>query len=649
MSELPPTPPSAPPADASPPPPLPPPLLPLLSPPAPRRLIAACVAGLLLLFVGLALYQAARKSETYDEPMYILSGYSYLVTGDLSFNREHPPLAKYLIGLPLLGLHLWLPDDYQVRPGIEYSFYARQPEVPAPELLFRARLPGIALGVVLLLYVWRWASLAFGWRAGLAALLLCALNPSVLAHSTIAANDFALAVFSVATLYHLWRWLATGARASLLLCALMLGCALGSKLTALLLLPVMGTIVLVCAIRKRRPSIIGWALLGGLAAAGVLWLLYLGEARSLEQARVHPRFTVKGGGGQVFHSERLERTLESVFGRTTPIPLLGFLKGIDYQLDQAREGHSNYWRGRASDEGAPEFFVVSWLIKNPEALSLLLLLGLLSLSRTARGWGHEAALYAFPLVLFIVFSRSNSQLGFKYVLPAVPLLCIAASRALATRPGRPGAPDDRPLAPTRELLQGALLVPLVSLSLFAWCGDVGPRRWSHYVPLVVPLLYGVLAWTRPPVASEPLGGTRVRRWHDLRLPLALLLAWAAAAVLARQPDNLMYFNEWVGGPENGWRWSVIGDDWGQDTAELGRWMQREGVEHLVYDYYGEGDPAAWGVRSVPAWGDPHETAPDERWMAVHVTSLMRSAEKYWYLRGQEPVVRLGHTIFVYRL
>ena len=146
----------------------------LSAPPAlPRpRWVAACVAGLLALFVALALYQAETKSETYDEPMYILSGYSYLVTGDLSFNREHPPLAKYLIALPLLGLDLWLPDDYQVRPGIEFAFYAHQPQVSAQTLLFRARLPGILLGVVLGLYVWRWARLAFGWRAGLAALLL---------------------------------------------------------------------------------------------------------------------------------------------------------------------------------------------------------------------------------------------------------------------------------------------------------------------------------------------------------------------------------------------------------------------------------------------------------------------------------------------
>jgi hypothetical protein len=138
--------------------------------------------GLLLLFAVLATRQAWVKSETYDEPMYMLSGYSYVVTGDLSFNREHPPLAKYLIGLPLLLLlDVQLPDDYQVSPGIEFLFYAHQPRADTHTMLFLARLPGVLLGIVLGLYVFRWARLAFGRPAALAALLLFALNPNVLA------------------------------------------------------------------------------------------------------------------------------------------------------------------------------------------------------------------------------------------------------------------------------------------------------------------------------------------------------------------------------------------------------------------------------------------------------------------------------------
>jgi 4-amino-4-deoxy-L-arabinose transferase-like glycosyltransferase len=281
------------------------------------------VAGLLLLFAGLATRAAWVKSETYDEPMYILSAYSYVETGDLSFNREHPPFAKYLMGLPLLLLDLELPEGYQSRPGIQFAFYAHQSSGVHPHtILFLARLPGVLLGLLLGLYVFRWARLAFGVNAGLAALALYALNPNILAHCVVASNDFALTVFCFATLYHLWRWLSEGSRASLFWCALTLGLAIGSKLTALMLLPVMGLIVLVTAIRRRRLVLVGQALLAGFAALGVLWLLYMGEARSLEQAHEHPRFTLRGESTEIFRLAGMEAALESVFGRETPIPLL---------------------------------------------------------------------------------------------------------------------------------------------------------------------------------------------------------------------------------------------------------------------------------------------------------------------------------------
>jgi 4-amino-4-deoxy-L-arabinose transferase-like glycosyltransferase len=484
--------------------------------------------------------------------------------------------------------------------------------------------------------VFRWADLAFGRRAALAALLLYALNPNVLAHAPLANNDFAVTLFCTATLYHLWRWLETGARASLFCCALTLGLGVGCKLTALMLLPVMGVVVAACALRRRRPALLGAALLGLAAAGGVLWLLYAGEARSLSEARTHPRFVARGTNDVVFKLGALESALESLFGPDVPIPLLSFLKGIDHQTDHGAVGHATYWRGAVNKQGAPGFYVVSWLIKNPEGLTLLLLLGLLALPRTRRGAVHETLLYGFPLLLFVIFSRGNVQLGFKYILPVVPLFCIAAGRALAPAlaPALPTALAPgaaRAHASGRELLWGALLVPGVSLGLYAWCGEVGPPRWSHWMPLVVPLAYaGLACWLR-----------------DITRPALLLLAWAAVGSLARQPDNLMYFNEWVGGPENGWRWSVIGDDWGQDTAGLGRWMEEHGVEHVYYDHYGEGDPEVWGVHSTPTFGDPARVEQGS-WVAVHVTLLMRNAEGYGWLAGQEPVEKIGNTIFLYK-
>jgi len=596
----------------------------------PRRgLRLAAIVALLALFAGLATYQAWVKSETYDEPMYILTGYSYVVTGDLSFNREHPPFAKYLIGLPLLFLDLNLPKDYQQQPGIEFSFYAHQPHVGVHEMLFLARLPGVLLGLVLALYVLRWATVAFGPRAGLAALALYATNPNLLAHSVIASADFAVTLFCFATLYHLWRWLDTGARGSLALGGLTLGLALGSKLTALMLLPVMGVLVLGVAIARRRPALLLHALLALCAAVGVLWLLYGGEARSLSQVREHARYVLPKTDGQVFRVTAIEDTLEAVFGTETPIPLLSFVKGIDLQLDHAREGHYNYFHGRISRESSPEFYAVSWAIKNPEGFTLLVLLGLLALWRTWRGAVHEAALWAFPLLLFVIFSGSNVQLGFKYILPLVPFVCVAASRVFASAG-----------AGRIERLAGALAVPAASLALWLFFSDKGESRWTHWLPLAVPALYAVLAFTR-----RTDGAGRA----SLALPACLLLAWSGSASLARQPDNLMYFNELVGGPENGWRWSVIGDDWGQDTRLLSEWMAENGIEHIYYDYYGEVDPEAWGVRYTPTFAAPKTFTPIEGWVAVHVTLKQRLAENYFWLEGREPDVKLGNTIWLYHL
>jgi 4-amino-4-deoxy-L-arabinose transferase-like glycosyltransferase len=603
---------------------------------APRRRIVMCVAALLLVSASLVTWQALSQSETYDEPMYILSAYSYVVTGDYSLNREHPPLAKDLMGLPLLPLHLDLPKDYQVRPGLPMAFLCHQPNASARTILFLARLPGVLLMVVLGLYAWRWARLAFGETAGLAALALAVLNPNLLAHAAIATNDFAVTVFGFATCYHAWRWLTTGHRASALFTALLLGAAIGCKLTALVLVPVLGLVVLGVAIARRRPIVLLQGVLIVIAAAGVLWLLYGGEARSLAEVTGHPRFAARGGGTGLFDTPWIERALRAVFGDQVKIPLLSFIKGIDLQLEHARYGHVNFWHGRNSRKGSPEFYAVSWLIKNPEACSLLLLLGVLAWRRTWRGAAHETLLWLYPLLLFVIFSRADVQLGFKYVLPVVPFLAVAASRWLAAPAGQ------GPGAPRREVLAGAALVVLVSVGVQLYLGDKGPARWSHAVPWIgAAVVAGLL------LAAARRAGADGRA--ALLAPGVALLLWAGGASLLRQPHDLVYFNEWVGGPENGTNWSVIGDDFGQDTILLGQWMSEHGVQHIRYDDYGTGDPEVWGVRSTPTFGNPATWEPFTGYCAVHVTVLRRFPESYPFLEGKQPVAVLGHTIFVYEI
>lgn len=595
-----------------------------------------CVVALLALAAGLVTWQALAQSETFDEPMYVLSAYSYVTTGDYSFNREHPPLAKNLMGLPLLLLDLQLPRDYQTMPGLKMAFLCHQPHASARTILFLARLQGVLLTLVLGLYVWRWARLAFGEIAGVAALALAATNPSLLAHAAVATNDFAVTVFGFAACYHAWRWLDTGHRGSAFFTALMLGAALGCKLTALVLVPVLGLVVLVVAVQRRRPMLLAHGLLIVLGAAGFLWALYGGEARSLAEVTGHPRFSARFAEEGIFDTVWMESTLRAVFGEDTKIPLLTFLKGIDLQIAHADYGHQNYWHGENSLQGWPEFYAVSWLIKNPEAFTLLLVLGFLAWRRTWRGAAHELLLWLYPALLLLIFSRANVQLGFKYVLPIVPFFAVAASRWLAqTDP----APDGAPTASRREVLWGAGLVVLVSVGVQLYLGDKGPWSWGHATPWIGMVVIAGLLWLA------------ARRGTPARVPLLApafaLLLWGCGASLARQPHDLVYFNEWVGGPDNGTRWSVIGDDFGQDTVLLGKWMAEHGVPSIRYDYYGTGDPEVWGVRYRPSFGDPQTWEPFTGWCAVHVTVLRRFPGSFPFLDGKAPAAVLGHTIYVY--
>jgi 4-amino-4-deoxy-L-arabinose transferase-like glycosyltransferase len=591
------------------------------------------VAAIMALYLGLALWGAWVKSETYDEPMYVLAAYSYVTTGDLSLNREHPPLGKYLMGLPLLWLDIELPDDYHQQAGINFSFLSHQPRADTHTMLFLARLGGIVLGVLLGFYVLAWARRAFGNSAAVVALALCLLNPNVLAHCRVAANDMAPTVFIFACCYHFWRWLDTDQRSSLLWGGVTLGLALGSKLSALMLLPVLGVIVLVETIRRRSPSLMGWAIVALMASAGVLWLLYMGEARSLADARLHARFIPPYSSGIAFGLTSLEQGLEQLFGADTPIPLLSFLKGIDHQASHAATGHMTYYWGEATKTGSWAFYLVSTLIKNPVGMLLLLLLGFVAWRRTWRGFAHEAALLGFAASQYLLFSTADVQLGFKYILPVVPFLAVMASRVLSCDlGGRAG------LASLKEGRWAACLVIAVGCAGYFLFDEPGDQRWATALPIVGALVCAALILLRRGENRRPLFGAAA----------GFLVLWSSADVLARQPHNLMYFNQWAGGPELGPYYSIVGDDWGQDTAGLGRWMAENDVDELVYDYYGTADPEVWGVHSRSSFATGGFT-PMTGLVAVHAVLLYRQPLAYTWLEGKEPIAKIGWSIFIFDL
>ena len=59
------------------------------------------VALLVVLFLQVVL-GARQLSATFDETAHLPAGYTYLETGDLRLNPQHPPLVKLIAAVPLL-------------------------------------------------------------------------------------------------------------------------------------------------------------------------------------------------------------------------------------------------------------------------------------------------------------------------------------------------------------------------------------------------------------------------------------------------------------------------------------------------------------------------------------------------------------------
>src|SRR5260370_31910435 len=85
----------------------------------------AILPFLLLVFLWQMSTASKGKSTTSDERPHIAAGLSYLGTGDIQLNLEHPPLLKELSALFLTAAVVPLPQKLTIRlPDPDFSWQA---------------------------------------------------------------------------------------------------------------------------------------------------------------------------------------------------------------------------------------------------------------------------------------------------------------------------------------------------------------------------------------------------------------------------------------------------------------------------------------------------------------------------------------------
>jgi hypothetical protein len=346
------------------------------------------------------------KSPVFDEPPHIAAGLSYLHSRSFNANPEHPPLLKELCAMSLLlgGVRLPKSDEAaemeESGEGLEWDLGSRIIAWNgAVRTMFWARLPFILLAGLLGLAIYLWGRRLVGETAAFAALFLYLVDPTITAHSFIAGTDLGLAAFTIFFLMGFWNYLIRPSWPLMLISGALLGLALVTKFSAVLLLPIAGLLMFAALLARRGPAT--ESPLPRRLLAGALSFLAICAVAAVVIEVVY------------------------LFSRDPWLYVEGFR-----QVKAMRADYQTYIAGHLRDHFAG-YFAVAYLVKEPIAVILLLGTGLVVLLRD-RSTTLLSRLFLLlpPAVFFVAYSFKAAAIGVRYLLPVFPFAFLIAGLGL---------------------------------------------------------------------------------------------------------------------------------------------------------------------------------------------------------------------------
>lgn len=518
-----------------------------------RRLI---VAGLLLLMEALALTSLVGDSVTFDETSHLTAGLSYLKTGDFRLAPDHPPLPKIWCAWPLLLMDLQWPadDDPAWRDAQVFTFGRRflfEMNNDGQRLVVVGRCMMVVLLLATGLTTYLLGRLTFGPGAGLLALALATLSPTLLAHGRLVTTDLpitlttALSMLTFSRLLHrlTWWWLLATAAA--------LGAAAVTKFSWPLVVPALLTMAVIGVARPPRDG----------PEASPL------ETRSSRAARV--------GAGAVLLAAAVWLSIWAAYGFRPALlapPSTNATPECQAAHERLKEKLAETWTERMyrPEDGTPRPGLVRAALRLAATTGILPEAYVYGLAETLATTSERTAYFRGQYSNTGWRTYFPTAFAIKTPLPTLALLVLGIAAVVSRRA--------RPVAPV--LLIG-LAVFVVVYATYVINGrlNIGHRHLLPIYPALFVLAGAAVAWLRRRVG---------------RVVVAVMLVWLAVANLRIHPHYLAYFNELVGGPTHGHLYLADSNiDWGQDLLRLAEYARRHPSEPIKLAYFGSAVPTRY--------------------------------------------------------
>lgn len=616
----------------------------------------------------LAVASVWNDSAIMDEDSHIPAGYSYIVKKDMRINPEHPPLVKDLAGISALiyskisGNKINFPDAipaWQNEINSQWNFgfnFLYEFDNNADNIIFWSRIPSILIMLVLGFYVFKWARELYGNKTGLLALFLYSLSPAVLTHGRFVTTDVPAAAGIFIATYYFIKALKNPNKKNIIIAGIVLGIALLLKFSTFLLIPffVLLTIIFIIS-RALNPQNINMGkklfllLAVFIIGAAIIYPIYQynvwnypaapsgQEARNailaidncnnldIEKYPVN-QFRDTACILKTYGNRPLVNLVTWMSDKPVLRSYAQYMLGLMMVNQRALGGNTTYFLGQISNLGWHSYFPIVYFIKEPLTLHILTFIALIFALMKLAAYKWKSLRYPFNCGLTSMFR--NRLREFSEFIP-------------------------------KNMAQIAMLIFII----IYWTISVRSRLnigIRHILP-TIPFIYVLVSGSIINVSKNLKTNNKKLRFM-LHVSCFMLLSWYLYANLSVFPSYLAYFNEFAGGPKNGYKYVVDSNlDWGQDLKRLAKWTDENNINKIKVDYFGGGNAKYYlGDKFEPWWGSRPETEALGSWLAVSATFLQggqgnpipgfnESTTHYKWLDRYAPTIVIGNSIFVYDL